>query len=119
MLLKLNHKSLDVWQRGILFAEYLKKITSCFPPEEKYELTKQSNRTMLSVLSNISEGASRPTPKDRKRFYVIARSSLVELDTQLELAIRFGYIDSSDQQKVKSGLNTLFALLSGIIKATR
>ncbi|MGH1363475.1 MAG: four helix bundle protein [Calditrichia bacterium] len=110
---------MDVWQQGMLFAEYLKQITSRFPSEEKYELTKHSNRTMLSVLSNISEGASRPTPNDRKRFFVIARSSLVELDTQLELAIRFGYINSREQQKINSRLNSLFAMLTGLIRSTR
>lgn len=119
MLLNLNHKSLNVWKGSMAFAKYVKRLTKSFPPEEKYELTRHCNRTMVSVLSNISEGSSRPTPKDRRRFYVIARSSLVELDTQLEIAIQFGYIGSTDQLAIKSQLISIFAQLSALIRSTR
>lgn len=75
-------------------------------------------KAAVSVSSNISEGASRLTGKERKRFFEISRSSLVELDTQLEIAILLEYIDRNKAAEVSERINKVFAMLSNMIKST-
>ncbi|MCH2450807.1 MAG: four helix bundle protein [Gracilimonas sp.] len=72
-------------------------------------------RAAVSIPSNLSEGASRKSDKDRKRFYRISRSSLVELDTQLEISINLNYLNNNKSKKVEKLANKAFAMLSNII----
>jgi len=74
-------------------------------------------RASISVPSNISEGAARSSLKERKRFLEIARSSFVELDTQLELAINMGYLSNTDI--LSKEVNIVFALLPNPLAKTR
>ena len=117
-MLTFNHKKMQVWKLCLEFAKVLRKACTSFPRFETNQLSRECNRSMISVLSNISEGASRPTVKDRRRFYVIARSSLVELDTQLELAKVYGYLSTEIEMEIKSQLK-IFVMLSGLIKSTK
>lgn len=87
-MLNLNHKRLKVWKLSIEFVASLYSATEKYPVTEQYGLVSQLRRAAVSIPSNISEGASRSSPKDRKRFFEIARSSLVEVDTQLEISKR-------------------------------
>lgn len=73
-------------------------------------------RASISISSNISEGASRKSTVERKRFYEIARSSLVELDTQIEISIELNYLDQNNISGLNELLNANFALLSKMIK---
>jgi four helix bundle protein len=88
------HKKLDVWQRALALAEATYSVTKAFPSEERYGLTAQMRRAAVSVLSNISEGAARRTTPEYVHFLHVARGSLSELDAQLELAIRLGFVQS-------------------------
>jgi four helix bundle protein len=72
-------------------------------------------RAAVSILSNLSEGASRKSDKDRERFYRISRSSLVELDTQLEISINLNYLNNNKSKKVEKLANKIFEMLSNII----
>ena len=81
-MLDLSHKNLDVYQMALKFVDEVYKITSFFPKDEKYGLTSQLRRAAISVCSNIAEGAAKVSKKEKKKFYEIARSSLVETDTQ-------------------------------------
>ena len=63
--------------------------------EEQFALVNQLRRAVISVCSNIAEGAARKTKPDRRRFYEIARSSLVEIDTQMEAALLLNYANKS------------------------
>ena len=91
-MLELYHKNLKVYQRSLHVVSEIYSITQSFPDHEKYGLVSQLRRSAISIPSNIAEGAARKTSKERKRFYEISRSSLVELDTQIELSINLGYI---------------------------
>jgi four helix bundle protein len=91
-------------------------VTSQLPTHEIYGLSSQLRRAAVSVSSNIAEGASRSTAVDRKHFFVIARSSLVEIDTQLEICKRLNYI--SENPTLSEQLNHLFASLSKLIEKT-
>jgi len=96
-MLKLSHKNLDVYRFSIQLLEEIYKTTKSFPKEEQYTLVNQLRRAAISVCSNIAEGASRLSKREKKRFYEIARGSLVEIDTQLEISLILNYIDKEKQ----------------------
>ena len=75
-------------------AEDVYRLTSTFPSSEIYGLVSQINRCVVSIPSNIAEGKGRETDKEFKQFLYIARGSVFELRTQLELARRLNFIDS-------------------------
>ena len=118
-MLKLNHKNLDVWQASIKFTTTMYKLTNDFPQSEIYGLTSQIRRAAVSVPSNLSEGAARKSKQDRLRFYQIARSSLVEIDTQLEISKRLNYVKKESINEIDKEINHIFAMLSQLIKNTR
>lgn len=87
-----THKDLDVWKRGISFVEQIYKTTKKFPREELYGLTSQLRRAAVSFPSNIAEGAARSSPKEFIQFLYIALGSLSEIETQVMIAERLGYV---------------------------
>ncbi len=115
-MLKLNHKNLDVWNLAIDFISDIYEISSNFPKAELYGLNAQIRRASISIASNISEGAARKSLIERKRFFEIARSSLVEVDTQIEIAINLKYLESKELLVLEKNINQLFAKLSNLIK---
>ena len=118
-MLRLNHKKLDVWQLAIKFVSKIYKVTSEYPREELYGLTSQSRRAAVSVSANIAEGAARKSLKERKRFFEISRSSLVEVDTHLEIAKELNLINEILLSELENILNELFAKLSNLIEKAR
>ncbi len=81
----MNHKNLDVWKLSIGLVKELYKLSERFPSTENYGITHQLRKAAVSIPSNIAEGASRKSLTERKRFFEIARSSLVEIDTQIHM----------------------------------
>lgn len=117
-MINLKHKKLDVWKLGIKLTTDIYALTNHFPKHEQYSLTSQLRRAAVSIPSNIAEGASRLSAKERKRFYEIARSSLVEIDTQLEIAKKLNYPENGQLNEVEDKLEHCFAMLSNLIKNT-
>lgn len=117
-MLQLNHKKLDVWQQSIEFVELIYELTNKLPAEERFGLTSQLRRASVSVSSNIAEGSARKSNKERARFFEIARSSLVEIDPQLIIAIRLNFISRESLKPVESLLERLFAMSSMLITKT-
>lgn len=115
-MLELSHKKLKVWNRSIQFKETY-QLTRNFPDTEKFGLISQMRRASVSVSSNISEGASRKSQIERNRFYEIARSSLVELDNQIEISIELNYLNKEDLAELAELLNANFALITNMIKS--
>lgn len=115
-MIKLIHKELDVWKDSIEISISIYQITRSFPKHELYGLVSQLRRAAVSVCSNLSEGSARTSKKERKRFYEIARSSIVEIDTQIIIAYKLGYIKEKDFIKVGGLLNQTFAMTSNLIK---
>ena len=89
-----QYKKLIVWQKAMQFVQMIYALVKKFPPEEKFALTDQIRRAAVSVPSNIAEGCGRTSNRDYAHFLAIARGSLYETMTQLELAQSFGYIDA-------------------------
>ena len=89
-----NFRKLDIWVDGIELADSIYTITSAFPMEERYGPSSQMQRAAVSVSSNIAEGAAKDSSKDYCRFLGISLGSLYELETQLEIANRRGYVET-------------------------
>ncbi|MCP5007160.1 MAG: four helix bundle protein [Planctomycetes bacterium] len=118
----MNHKRLDVWKMSVSFVTKSYELTKDFPKSEMYGITNQLRRASVSIPSNIAEGSSRDSAKDRKRFYEIARSSLVEIDTQLEISMRLSYFNSQTDSKflkIVDTMNSLFAMLTKLKEKTK
>ena len=88
-----SYRDLEVWQRGVDLVERIYTLTPSFPSEEKFGLTAQIRRAAVSIPSNIAEGWGRDSTKEYVRFVRIARSSLFEVETQLIIAHRLGYLN--------------------------
>ena len=91
-----NHKDLEVWKKSMDLVSNIYKITESFPNKETYCLTNQIRRAAVSVPSNIAEGAARSSKKEFIQFLYIALGSLAELETQMIIASRLGYLNNID-----------------------
>ena len=118
-MLKLNHKNLDVWKLSIKFVSLIYSLTKDFPKEEMFGLTNQLRRASVSIVSNIAEGSSRKSSIERKRCYEIARSSLVEVDTQIEISKNLNLINEIGYVELDRFTNEIFAKLSNLILKTK
>jgi len=114
-MLDLKHKKLDVWKLSVEFTKLIYTITEEFPKTEVFGISNQLRRASVSDVSNISEGASRKSSMERKRFFMIARSSLVEIDSQLEVCIALKFIKIEETQLLSEMVNHLFAMLTNLI----
>ena len=114
-MLNLSHKNLEVYKMSLNLIEEVYKATKSFPKEELYVLVSQIRRAAISVCSNIAEGVSRISKKEKKRFYEISRSSLVEMDTQFEIAIILNYYKNGQMKELEQYLESTFRMLSKMI----
>ena len=88
-----GHKDLEVWQKSMDLVVAIYKTTSSFPKTEIYGLSSQMQRAAVSIPSNIAEGHGLKQTQAFLRHLAIANGSLTELETQLEIANRLGYLD--------------------------
>jgi four helix bundle protein len=95
-----NFKELKIWQRGMELAVEVYRVAETFPKDERFGLTSQVKRCVVSVPSNISEGAGRATEKQFRHFLEFSMGSINELQTQMELARRFNYIDQETNDRI-------------------
>jgi four helix bundle protein len=85
------------------------------PAEEKFNMVQQMRRAALSVKLNLAEGSTRKSPNERRRFYEVARGSVVEIDAVLETAVDLNYFKTDQLNSVAKLLNKCFAMLSNMI----
>jgi four helix bundle protein len=112
-----SHMDLDVWKLSMDFVDEVYTITGTFPDSEKFGLTSQLRRAGVSIPSNIAEGAGRSYKKEFIRFLYISMGSLSEVETQLEIAHRRGYIETIEDQRTT--LTRIRRMLIGLIKRLR
>jgi four helix bundle protein len=117
MFLKLNHQKLDVFTLSGQFVLECYKLSNTLPTDEKFGMISQIRRAAVSVHLNIAEGASRKSETERKRFYEIARGSMIEIDAALDIAYELDYLKNSDTVKLGETMVNCFKLLSGLIKS--
>ena len=87
-----THRDLHAWREAMDLVVMVYRATTCFPREERFGLTDQLRRCAVSIPSNIAEGAARNSTREWVQFLGISCGSLSELETQLELAQRLGYL---------------------------
>ena len=109
-------EKLLVYQKAMDFSDRVCALTQTFP-RGFYFLVDQLNRAALSIAANIAEGNGRFTIRDRKSFFGIARGSVQECVPLLELAKRRGHLQPDDHLKLKSDLEEIAKMLSGLINA--
>ena len=90
-----NYKELTVWQKSMDLVLEIYSITKTFPKEETYGITSQMRRAAVSVPSNIAEGHQRNSTKEYLNFLYFARGSISELQTQLFICQKLGYINTN------------------------
>jgi four helix bundle protein len=112
---KRNFKDLVVWQRAVDLVAEIYVATRDFPRDELYGLTSQVRRAAVSIPSNIAEGQGRLTRGEFRQFLGQAKGSLAEVETQLIIAHRLGYLASPDS--LLEHLNEVGRLLNGLLNS--
>lgn len=112
-----NYQELIAWQRAMDLVESVYRTSSTFPKEEVYGLTSQVRRASISVPSNIAEGQGRSTTRDFLHFLCVAQGSLKELETQILIAQRLGYLAHPDA--LLDQVLAVARLLSGLINSLK
>lgn len=113
------HKKLDVWKLSMELARTIYRLTACFPNEERFGLVSQMRRAAVSVPSNIAEGAARDSSNEFRNFLSIARSSLSELDTQLDLSQELGFLTEKSRSEVDRLLTRIDKMLYALHQLKR
>ena len=108
-----DYRDLAVWQQAMEFCESVYVLLRKFPAEEKYALCDQLRRAVVSIPSNIAEGNGRGSKTEYARFLAIARGSLFEVRTQLELSERLGYVKIPEEtwRQIEGMSKMLYALI--------
>jgi four helix bundle protein len=109
------HRKLKVWQASMDFVVELYKEVEIFPAREKFSITSQLQRAAVSIPSNIAEGAARKSTRELLQFLYVARGSLSELDTQLEICLRIGYLEETVHERLAAKLEEISKMLSALI----
>ena len=107
-------ENLQVYQKAVDFADKIAGSTETFP-RGYYFLVDQLNRAALSIATNLAEGNGRFTKPDRRSFFTIARGSVHECIPLLEVAFRRGFIAETDHANLKSNLEVMAKMISGLI----
>jgi four helix bundle protein len=114
-----DYRELMVWQKAMDLVENIYRTTGEFPREEIYGLTSQIRRAAVSIPSNIAEGNGRNTTRDYVHFLGMAYGSVKEVETQVLIAERLRYIDSSHSNGLVQMTTKIARLLSGLAKSLK
>lgn len=109
-------QKLQIYQLAKEIVKYNYRLTKKFPSEEKFALVQQMNRAAVSVPSNIAEGTSRKSSKDKAHFVNIAYGSLMELVCQVEIALELEYIEQKEYEEFIAMVKNLSVKMSNYLK---
>ncbi len=112
-----DYRDLRVWQLAMDLAIAIYQNTKAFPSDERFGLTSQLRRAAVSVPSNIAEGNARNSTADYLRFLRLSRGSLAEINTQLLIAKRLGYMDERSSSSLLSKTDELMRQLTSMYSA--
>ena len=110
-----TYKDLVLWQKAMDLVVMVYEVTRSFPKPELYGLVSQMRRASVSIPSNVAEGKGRSSDRDFALFLQHARGSLHELETQILIAGRLGYIDASTARKLQEQMQEVGRLLMGLL----
>jgi four helix bundle protein len=114
-----SNKDLIVWQKARAFAGDIYHATEGFPAKEVYGLTSQRRRAAVSIASNIAEGQGRLTKGEFNQFLGHARGSLLELETQMSIALDLRYVNADASTELELRATESRRLLNGLIESLK
>ena len=114
-----TYRELLVWQKAKALAVQVYLSTEQFPRNEAYGLTSQLRRSAVSVPSNIADGQGRLTSGEFSHFLGQARGSLLEMETQLDIALDLGYLNQNQQQTLAQEIYQVLGLLNRLLESVR
>jgi four helix bundle protein len=114
-----SFERLDAWKlsRKLVSETYI--LLRQFPSDEKYGLISQAKRASVSIPTNLAEGGSRNSMKERKHFYEISFGSLIELLNLLTIGFDLGYINSKEYKKFRDKIHVLAIVINALSKSTQ
>lgn len=110
---------LNVWKEGHKLVIEVYRITKKFPREEIFGLTNQIRRAVISITSNLAEGFSRSSYKDKVHFYQMSLGSTTEVENQLIISRDVGYVPEETFHKIQEQLILVNKLCNGLIKKSK
>jgi four helix bundle protein len=112
-----SYRDLIAWQKAMELVESIYKLTARLPDAERYGLVAQLRRAAVSIPSTLAEGHARASTREFVRFLSISRGSLAEVETQILLADRLGFISAEAAHQVLERCDEQGRLLRGLMKA--
>ena len=112
-----TYRDLMAWKHAFNLGLTVYRITTEFPDAERFGLTSQLRRGVVSIASNIAEGYGRGSTDDYIRFLKIARGAVYEADTQLSFAFELSYVGQADYAECKRKLDECERVLAGLIRS--
>ena len=112
-----SFRDLIAWQKAKEVALDVYRVSSGFPSDERFGLTSQIRRAVVSIPSNIAEGFGRGSTADYVRFLRVARASLCEVETQMIIASELGFIPAEAFNGIESKLNECGKVLAGLLRS--
>ncbi len=110
---------LNAWREAHQLVLEIYSRTKAFPIDEQFGLTNQIRRAAVSITSNIAEGFSRRSYKEKSQFYFMALGSLTEVQNQLLVAKDVGYLAKADFTRLADRSVIISKLLNGLIKKSK
>lgn len=110
-----NYQKLDAWKKAMQLVKHSYLLTKSYPKDEIYSLTSQTKRATVSIPTNIAEGMGRQYKKDTIQFLHIARGSIYELETVLNIAVMVEIIEEQKFNELIPLLDETFKLINGLI----
>lgn len=114
-----NFTDLNAWKEGHRLVLCIYEITKKFPKDEIYALTNQLKRCSVSITSNIAEGFSRQSYREKLQFCSVSLGSITELQNQILIAKDVGYMDDNDFTKCNDISIKAHKIVNGLIKSSR
>ena len=114
-----THKDLRVWHQSIELVTTIYMMTKTFPKEELFGLVSQMRRAIVSVPSNIAEGYARGTDREKLHFLRISSGSMSEVETQLLLSLKLGYIDQESYDELSETVTSVWKQLNALISSVK
>lgn len=112
-----SYRDLRVWQIGIDLVEHVYALSRRFPASETYGLASQLQRAAVSVPANIAEGNAREHMREYSHHVSIARGSLAEFATHIEIAVRLGYVQRAEVSELIESMDGLGRQLTALKEA--
>ena len=114
-----NFRNYKVWQEAVEFSSQVYLLTADMPWFEKKGLCDQLQRAVVSISSNIAEGAAKPSNIDFAHYLDTALGSAFEVETQLLISKKIGYVNEETYEKLHAGIVEIECQLSGLIRTIR